>query len=192
MRPLDTSALTRPTFTDEDFNPTKFCSAADKATFGNTLCRFIATDFKLALFTQKFYQRLSNCFGMIAHYNRDGFFSEYFRGNDGKIAFLDQLQRWPCCGDPAYTFSDVERAIKARLRTCDLLSGYRELRAAEINAAERATLARLRAKYDSEPGQAPIVAAQVISTPFVIPILAPAAPPKRSPRRSEPGQPSLL
>ena len=54
----------------------------------------------------------------------------------------------PCYGDPAWTYSDVERAIQARLQRCDMLALHCIWHAAEIDAAERAVLAQLRAKYD--------------------------------------------
>lgn len=55
-------------FIPSDFVPTKFSTAADKADFGNTFLHFIESDWKLTLFTNNFYNRLSMCFAHIAHY----------------------------------------------------------------------------------------------------------------------------
>jgi hypothetical protein len=55
-------------FLPSDFTATKFSTAADKAEFGNTLLRFIESEWASALFTKRFYNRLSMCFSHIAHY----------------------------------------------------------------------------------------------------------------------------
>jgi hypothetical protein len=55
-------------FLPSDFTATKFSTAADKAEFGNTLLRFIESEWASALFTKSFYNRLSMCYGHIAHY----------------------------------------------------------------------------------------------------------------------------
>jgi hypothetical protein len=55
-------------FLASDFVATKFSTAADKAHFGNLLLHFIDSGWKQTIFTEKFYSRLSMCFGHIAHY----------------------------------------------------------------------------------------------------------------------------
>jgi hypothetical protein len=55
-------------FHAESFTPTKWTTAEQKATFANQLMAFIAADFPESKFTKKFYNRLSQTFGMIAHY----------------------------------------------------------------------------------------------------------------------------
>lgn len=149
---VDTSALSRPRFTAADFTPSKWDSAATKAIFANTLCQFIAADFKQGLFTKIFYSRLHLTYGHIACYNREGFFSTYFRDLAGKVEFLEHTLQWPCFGDPAFTYCDVEHAVQLRLRSCDLLAAYRALRAAEVEGAEREMLRRLQSKYGESPG----------------------------------------
>lgn len=151
---FDTSAFLRPAFGADEFTPTKWDSAATKAEFANKLCRFVAADFKETLFTKTLYRRLSLCFGHIAHYDRFGFLDHFFRDLDGKVAFLEETLQWRSFGDPTYTYCDVERAVQARLRACNLLAAYRALRAAEIERAERAQLQRLQAKYDGATTQA--------------------------------------
>ena len=61
-------AMPKGPFLLSDFTATKFSTAADKAEFGNTLLRFIESEWASVLFTKSFYNRLSMCFGHIAHY----------------------------------------------------------------------------------------------------------------------------
>jgi len=155
MRRFHARTLTRTLFTEQEFTATKFSSAVDKAWFANALCRFIDSEFRSTFFTELLYGRLSNCFGHIAHCDRRGFFHVFFEDLSGKVRFLEQALNHPCLGDPAWTYCDVERAVQARLRACDVLALYRARRAAEITSAERALLARLRAKYDAVPAAPP-------------------------------------
>ena len=171
---FDTGALLRPRFQPDAFTATKWDTAEVKAKFANDLCRFMAADFKESLFTKALYQRLSMCFGHIAHYNREGFFGEFFRDLRGKVDFLEQTLAWRCFGDPEYTYSDVEAAVNARLRSCNLLAAYRALRAAEVENAEREMLRRLQQKYDGD--NAPRVAPT--------PILHPGVPPRTASRKA--------
>ena len=109
---------------------TKFSTAADKAEFGNTLLRFIESEWVPALFTKSFYNRLSMCFGHIAHYNRTQFYEEWFSSLAAQVRFLKHTLRFPCYGDPEYTFSDVERAIQREIGKRNYLVRY-ELRRVE-------------------------------------------------------------
>ncbi len=60
--------LPKPLFYADEFTPTEFSTAQDKAAFGNHFFRFIESDWKQTIFTKTFYNHLSNCFGHIAHY----------------------------------------------------------------------------------------------------------------------------
>lgn len=134
-------------FDASQFVATQWNSAADKAVFGNTFLHFIEAEWKRSLFSKGFYQRLSMCFGHIAHYNIHGFYETWFTCDKDRLEFLKQTLQWPCWGDPAYTYSDVERAIKTQVRARNYLALY-ELRAAEeLRSAEMAVLTRLEAKY---------------------------------------------
>jgi hypothetical protein len=144
---FDVGALVRPAFTAADFTATKWDTGEDKANFANDFSRFMAADFKPALLTEKLYRRLSMSFGHIAHYDRHGFLTAFFENLSGKVAFLERTMMWRPCGDPAWTYSDVERAVLKRLRACDPLTAYRQLRVAEVESTERELLHRLQAKY---------------------------------------------
>jgi hypothetical protein len=135
------------TFTAGNFTPTKWDKAEKKVWFARQFIRFVNADFHERHFTQPFYQRLSLCFGHIAHFNRHGFFQTFFVSTEGKVRFLRQTLQYPCWGDPAFTYSDVERPLQACLRKNRVLEHYEQKLADEQEAAERAELARLQAKY---------------------------------------------
>jgi hypothetical protein len=101
-------------FLPSDFTPTKFSTAVDKAEFGNTLLRFIESEWASALFTKSFYNRFSMCFGHIDHFNRTQFYEEWFSSLSAQVRFVKHALRFPCYGDPEYTFSDVEKGDPAR------------------------------------------------------------------------------
>jgi hypothetical protein len=60
-----------------------------------------------------------------------------------KARFLEQIATHPCYGDPKHTYSDVEKAIKSRVRHMGFHGYYVDIARIEAEAAERATLARL-------------------------------------------------
>lgn len=129
------------------FTATQWDTAEDKARFAKQFVRFVQSDFADKRFTDKFYRRLSNTFGNIAHYDRGGFWAEFFTTTADKVRFLEQALQHPCYGDPAWTYSDVERALQAWLREAGILDQYRQKLAEESEATERAELARLQKKY---------------------------------------------
>ena len=142
-------------FLPSDFTPTKFSTAADKADFGNAFLNFVDLEWKQSLFTKKFYSRLCNTFGHIAHYDRLTFYSTWFGCDADRLRFLNHSLNWPCWGDPAFTFCDVERALQREIRKRNYLGRY-ELKAAEsLHAAEKALLERLQAKYRPAATQIP-------------------------------------
>ena len=101
-------------FYAKQFTPTKWESAEQKAKFANHMIRFIDSGFKYTLFHTWFYKRLSMTFGMIAHYNKRGFYYTWFDGNERE--FIQRLLSHPCYGDPEYTYSDVEKALQSYIR----------------------------------------------------------------------------
>ena len=134
-------------FLPTEFTATKFSTVADKAEFGNHFLRFIESEWAQPLFTKKFYHRLSMCFGHIAHVDRPTFYETWFTSDQDRLCFLEKTLKWPCWGDPEYTFSDVERAIQQEVRKRNYLAHY-QLRVVEAERArEMETLRRLEAKY---------------------------------------------
>ncbi len=91
-------------------------------------------------------------FSFIAHYDRGGFWTEYFTNTAGKIEFIEQVMQHPCYGDPGHTFSYVEREIRRQLSEVDLLDFYRKKDRAEQEAADRAQLPRRKARFEPNGG----------------------------------------
>ena len=152
-------ALTIPAFTAAEFTPTQWNSAEDKAKFANALMKFIAAEFPRQSFTQPLYRRRSNTFGHIAHGNLAGFYGAFFERDFDKVAFLEQTLSWPHFSDATFTFSDVEQAVKRRLRASKVIDIFRMLEADATRRRELAMLARLQAKYGAQrqpPDPAPI------------------------------------
>ena len=135
-------------------------------------------DFWESLFTQKLYRSLALSFGHISHLERGCFYNHFFRDLLGKVAFLVETLAWIPCGQPSHTFCDVERAVLARLRQSNLLDAYRALRAAEVERAERALLAKLREKYEGT----------LALSQTSVPILHPGSPPKARRSAQQSGQ----
>ena len=138
-------------FTAEHFTPTKWDNAQTKANFGRQFVRFVESDFDPGRFSQAFYRRLAMTFGHIAHFNRQGFFANFFTTTEGKVRFLQMTLDHPCYGDPAFTYSDVERALQSWLLERGILAMYEQRLADEREAGERTELARLKAKYEMMP-----------------------------------------
>lgn len=149
--------LREPVPTAADFKPTKFTPSETKAWFACHFLRFASSDFPKHHFTQRFYGQVMNTFGMIAHYNSPGFWTEYFTTTAGKVEFIDQVTHHHCFGDPAHTFSDVEREITRRLRQVDLLGLYRGRSRAERHIADQAEFARLKARFEPDGVPAQVV-----------------------------------
>jgi hypothetical protein len=134
-------------FLPSEFVPTEFSTAKDKADFGNTFLYFIESEWARAAFTKSFYNRLSMCFGNIAHYDLANFYQTWFTSDADRLEFLRHTLSWPCWGDPEFTFCDVERAIQQEGRKRNYLARY-ELRAAEaLHSREMTMLMQLEAKY---------------------------------------------
>jgi hypothetical protein len=115
--------MSKTIFTADMFTPTKWDSAQDKADFANKFVRFVESGFKETLFTKKFYNRLSNCFQHIAHYNKFGFYDYWFSDYQSQIDFLNRALVCPSYGDPSYTYSDVESALRSEIVERNMIQG---------------------------------------------------------------------
>jgi hypothetical protein len=143
-------AMPKGPFLPSDFTATKFSTAQDKANFGNTFLHFIEAEWGLTLFGKGFYNRLSMCFGHIAHYDRTTFYETWFTSDADRLRFLRHTLGWSCWGDPEFTFCDVERAIQHEIRKRNYLARYELIVAEAVRSSEMETLRRLEAKYRSE------------------------------------------
>jgi hypothetical protein len=142
-------------FTTEQFTATPWASAADKARFANHFVRFVERDFRWTLFYDWFYRRLhTNLFGHIAHFNRGGFYATWFASPARQAEFLEHAVAAHAAGDPEHTWSDVAQALQKWIGDTGALDRARTAAAAALEAAERAELARLKAKYEGSSPEA--------------------------------------
>jgi hypothetical protein len=130
------------------FTATQFSTIEDKEKFANHFKKFVLSDFERSKFPKWFYNRLSITFGMIAHYNQEGFYDTFFDCNGRKVHFLKRILDYPCYGDSDYTFSDVEKYLQEWVRDNEILNKYIEVVKQEINLSEHAEYERLRLKFE--------------------------------------------
>lgn len=140
--------MKKPMYRADEFKPTQWSTAKEKANFANTFVKFVLSGFDRKHWTKSFYTRLSNTFGHIAHYNQEGFWAEWFESTGQKLAFLKQAAVYPCYGDPTYTYSDVEKALQAWVRESGLIDQYRRDLLNEGEEQDRRTYERLRKKFE--------------------------------------------
>jgi len=114
---------TKSSWTQNDFVDSQCYTAEDKATFINALVAFVLSGFQQSNFTSEIYRHLSNCFQHIAHYDQNGFYATWFADVDKQSKWVDRIKGTRICGDPAYTFSDVEREFQAWLTESDEIDG---------------------------------------------------------------------
>jgi hypothetical protein len=135
-------------FTENQFVPTQWNTAKDKADFCNRFVKFVQSGCDRKLFTNKFYKDLSMMFGHIANYNEDGFYSTFFITPRGRVDFASHTETCHCYGDPTFTWSDAEKLLKAWAIENKMLSNeIRNLNEA-VEKKEREELARLKLKYE--------------------------------------------
>jgi len=143
-----------PPFIAPQFTATSWSTQGEKVKFANHFVHFVESGFPLRLFYKWFYIRLSMTFGHIAHYNRWGFYDTWFSDTQSQLEFLKHTKQVVSYGDPAHTFSDVERAIQGWLNKegARLILEYTKKLAQETEVAERKEFERLKAKYDQKFG----------------------------------------
>ena len=169
-----------------DFTPTRFTPASTKAWFAGHMVHFLASDCPRHQFTQRFHNQLAHCFALTPHYGLRGFWTEHFATARGKAAFVEHVLRHSGSGTSNHAWRDVEREIGRRLRQSGLLDLYRQHSAGEQDAADRAELARLMAKYGQDvPAPDPGILRTVL-----VPVNR-SAPPRPVRRRDDTGQLAL-
>ena len=104
------------TFQASNFTATQWNTAEDKARMADKLTKFILNGFQQGSFTKEMYKRLSTMFGHIAEYNIHGFYTVWFDDDAACLKWAENAMRGGVLGfvvgDPAWTWSDVERAIQ--------------------------------------------------------------------------------
>ena len=103
-------------FQAPNFTATQWNTAEDKARMADKLTKFILNGFQQGSFTKEMYKRLSTMFGHIAEYNIHGFYTVWFDDDAACLKWVENAMRGGVLGfvvgDPAWTWSDVERAIQ--------------------------------------------------------------------------------
>lgn len=148
--------LRSPPLVAEQFTGTKFSSATEKAKHGNAILRFIAQGMPSEKFSKALYERVSMMWGNIAHYNISGFRSVWFEDADTRHRFLKNIVEYPCWGDPAFTWSDVEREIGLRVRDSLLVRAWERRAISAKETAERTLLATLMKKHGMASVEIPV------------------------------------
>lgn len=98
---------------ESDFTPLHHGDGAkEKMRFANQFCKFVMGGFQTIDFQNWFYIRLSMTFGHVANYNLNSFYNQFFLDARSKVGFIRQIVNYECYGDPAYTYSDVEKIIQ--------------------------------------------------------------------------------
>lgn len=134
-------------FVASQFTPTAYTTAEDKAKFANHFARFVERDFPATMWKKGFYRRLSNCFHHIAHYDINGFASVWFADYSKRSGFIANAMQSSTPGDPAYTFSDVERVLQGWLKAGGYPEKYAALAKAERDKRELGALTQLAEKH---------------------------------------------
>lgn len=112
------------------------------AALARDLERFAASGYREERFTEALYRALRQHFGFIAHTDRAGFHAARFANLPDRVETLRQILEstpWPERPD--------ELALRAVVVERKFLAAAEQELSAEIEAAERAELARLLAKY---------------------------------------------
>lgn len=139
--------MTEQAFSIDRFTDTEHATADEKALFCKWFVRFVLAGFAPRLFAPRFYRRLSNIFGHIAHYDETGFWETWFSTPEQQRQFVRRIHEWIPIGDAPYCWSDVERELKSwavmNAETIEEVLGENERKFAEAAATENARRAAL-------------------------------------------------
>lgn len=106
------------------FTPTQWASAADKQKFAHHYISFVQARCPFQKFHEWFYNRLMHMFMHIAHYNRYGFYETWCGSPEKRFNLLRYHLAYAPVGDPAWTWSDVERELQIWLAESGIVHGY--------------------------------------------------------------------
>ena len=140
-------------FTADQFTPTQWTTAQEKADFANAFVRFVENNFRNEHFTESFYRRLSQTFGHVAHFNQATFYRTFFGTAVDKVRFLQRSVDHVPVGDPAFTFADVERLLRDWVVEHGLLDRVAKTATHAENRAEREQLKKLLDKHGLPDGE---------------------------------------
>ncbi len=108
------------TYQATPFSATKWTTAEDKARMATKITKFILNGFQQPSFTKEIYRRLSTMFGHIAEYDIHGFYHVWFADDAACLRWTENAVKGGVLGfvvgDPAWTWSDVEKALQAWMK----------------------------------------------------------------------------
>lgn len=113
-------------FKASDFVLTQYSTAENKAKFANQFVKFVRGGFRMQDFSKWFYIRLSSTFGHIAHYNQLSFYEVFFTNPVDIRNFVRDCANYYVCGEPSYTYSDVEAALQQWMNSTSLVKEVEE------------------------------------------------------------------
>ena len=123
-------------FQASHFTATPWNTAEDKAGMANKLTKFILNGFQPDAFTKELYKRLSSMFGHIAEYNLHGFYTVWFADDEACVRWVQNALRGGVLGfvvgDPAWTWSDVEKALQGWLADNQIIEQIRNLGSEDV------------------------------------------------------------
>src|SRR6266852_541408 len=103
---------------DYAFHDARFMSAREKELVLKAWVRFLKRGLRLEDFTDRLYQHLHLHCSFIAHYNRTGFYAEYFENGEDTTRFLSQFDKRGECLSVEYAgswfdgeYEDLRRAM---------------------------------------------------------------------------------
>ena len=139
-------------FQMQDFTPTKWATADEKAKIANKMTKFVLGGFQQSSFNKKMYQHLSNMFGHIAHYDINGFYQTWFSDTEACLRWVENMtNNWLVgIGDPKYTWSDVEKVLVRWVQDNQVATQLETLNKTEAKAGDLALLQYLQEKYARE------------------------------------------
>ena len=104
---------------DYAFRDARFLSAREKELVLKAWVRFLKRGLRLEDFTKRLYEHLHLHCSFIAHYNRAGFYAEYFENGEDTVRFLSQFDNRGDCQSVEYghtvwlqgDYADLNRAM---------------------------------------------------------------------------------
>lgn len=146
--------MARPSpFRADQFTPTAFDTAEDKAKAANALASFVDAGMPYSKFSKAgvYHTLYQHMYGHIAHYNRDGFFDVWFSTPEKRAEWVQYAARGGMygyyAGSPAHTWCDVEEAFTNWLVDNGYVDRFTREGEASTETRERGVLAALKEKY---------------------------------------------
>lgn len=104
---------------DFTFAEAKYMTARQKQLVLGDWLRFLKSGLAHKQFSKRLYNHLIQHCSFIAHYNREGFYSTYFRSGDDVVRFLSQFDGTTSCSSVEYgwpwwqhgEYEDLNRAM---------------------------------------------------------------------------------